>query len=216
MSRFGHLIIGAGGHAKVVADALIADGALVLGFVVRDPVPAARLMGLPLLDESRDLPGFDRATVRLAMGIGGVGGAPLDTGRAALAAALMAQGWSFAMVRHPAATVAASARLGTGVQLLARAVVQPDAAVGDGTIVNTAAVIEHDCNVGRHCHISIGTILCGDVRVGDGAHVGAGAVVREGIAIGEAATIGVGAVVVADCAAGQTYYGNPARRAERT
>jgi sugar O-acyltransferase (sialic acid O-acetyltransferase NeuD family) len=216
VSAYGHLIIGAGGHAKVVADALLAAGVPVLGFVVEKPVVAdARLMGLPLFHQERDLPRFDRSLTRLAMGLGGTCGTALDSGRAALSAELLAQGWTFASVRHPAAVVAASAQLGSGVQLLTRAVVQPDAQIGDGSIINTAAVVEHDSIVGRFCHISIGAIMCGNVCVGDGSHVGAGAVVREGISIGNAATIGIGAVVVADCAAGQTYYGNPARQATR-
>lgn len=214
MSRLQYLVIGAGGHAAVVADALIAAGGDVVAFIDRQA--RAELLGVPVLDEARDMAGFDRNLVQLVMGVGGTRGGSPGHVRAGLTSRFTAEGWAIADVVHPSATIAPSARLGRGVQLLARSVIQPNAAIGDGTIVNTAAVVEHDAIVGGYCHISIGAILCGGVKVGAHSHIGAGATVREGVAIGGDVTIGMGAVVLEDCADGSIYFGNPAREANRT
>lgn len=211
MSRPRYLVIGAGGHARVVAEALISGGGEVVAFIDREP--GHELLGRPVLSETRDLPGFDRTLVKLAIGIGGTqGGAPCAL-RARLTDSFSSTGWIIADVIHPAATLSSSARLGQGVQLLARSVVQSNAMIGDGTVINTAAVIEHDTTVGSHCHISIGAILCGGVSVDANSHVGAGACVREGVKIGRNTTIGMGAVVLCDCPAGSVFFGNPAREA---
>ncbi|MBL0914652.1 MAG: acetyltransferase [Sphingopyxis sp.] len=214
MSRPHYLVIGAGGHASVVADALIAGGGEVIAFIDRDA--GAELLGRPVLSEARDLAGFGRTLVRLAIGVGGTRGGAPGTLRAGLIERLSGEGWTIADVVHPSATLSSSARLGQGVQLMARAVVQPNALIGDGTIVNTAAVVEHDAIVGSHCHISIGAILCGGVTVGANSHIGADASVREGVTIGRDVTIGMGAVVLGDCADGSVFFGNPAREANRT
>jgi|TARA_R100001244_G_scaffold6593_16_gene8054 sugar O-acyltransferase (sialic acid O-acetyltransferase NeuD family) len=214
MSRPHYLVIGAGGHASVVADALIAGGGEVIAFIDREP--GAELLGRPVLSEARDLAGFDRTLIRLAIGVGGTRGKVPGTLRAGLIKRLSGEGWMIADVIHPAATLSPSTRLGQGVQLMARAVMQPNAQIGDGTIVNTAAVVEHDAIVGSHCHISIGAILCGGVTVGANSHIGAGACVREGVTIGCDVTIGMGAVVLGDCPDGSIFFGNPAREANQT
>ncbi|WIW95935.1 acetyltransferase [Altererythrobacter rubellus] len=214
MGRPHYLVIGAGGHARVVADALIAGGGEVIAFIDREP--GAELLGRPVLSESRDLVEFDRAAIQLAIGVGGTRGGAPGILRAGLIERLSREGWMIADVIHPAAAISPSARLGEGVQVLARAVVQPNALIGDGTIVNTAAVVEHDAIVGSHCHISIGAILSGGVTVGANSHIGAGACIREGVTIGRDVTIGMGAVVLGDCPGGSVFFGNPAREANRT
>lgn len=214
MSRTHYLVIGAGGHASVVAETLIAGGGEVIGFVDREP--GTKLLGLPVFSESRDLAGFDRNLIQLAIGIGGTRGGTPGRLRAGLMERLSRDGWTIADVVHPAAVLSPSARLGKGVQILARAIVQPNTLIGEGTIVNTAAVVEHDTIIGNHCHISIGAILCGNVTAGANSHIGAGACVREGVMIGSDVTIGIGAVVVSDCTNGSVFFGNPAREANRT
>lgn len=214
MNQPQYLVIGAGGHASVVAEALLAGGGEVVAFI--DHRPGAELLGRPVLSESRDLAGFSRTLFQLAIGVGGTRGGTLGMLRAGLIERLSGDGWTITDVIHPAAILSPSARLGQGVQLMARAVVQPKAVIGDGTIVNTAAVVEHDTIVGSNCHISIGAILCGGVTVGVNSHIGAGACVREGVTIGRDVTIGMGAVVLADCADGSVFFGNPAREANRT
>lgn len=205
------IVIGAGGHAVVVADALLAAGRKVLGFVDVDPRRlGTRPLGLPVIGDDLALQAHDCAEVALANGVGGVG-RHADAGlRARVQTRLEGDGWSFVTVIHPSAVVSAHALVGPGSQLLAGSVVQPGAAIGRGAIINTRAVVEHDTRVGEFAHIAPGAVLCGNVVIGAGTHVGAGATVRQGVVLGDGVVVGVGAAVVDDFAHG-VLVGVPAR-----
>lgn len=220
MSTKAVIVVGAGGHGYVVADALLAAGVQVLGFIDEDTTRHGdQLLGLPILGGDRTLERHAPGDVRLANGIGGIGGiGAVGASRAAGEAGLRERvqlrleghGWAFAGVRHPSAIVAPSAQVDGSAQLLAGSVVQPGARIGRGAIVNTRSVVEHDSVVGAFAHVAPGAVLCGGVVLGDGVHVGAGAVVRQGVRIAAGAVIGVGAAVVCDCGGG-TWVGVPAR-----
>jgi sugar O-acyltransferase (sialic acid O-acetyltransferase NeuD family) len=207
------IVVGAGGHAAVVADALLASGQRVLGFVDNHAdLRGQQLCGLPALGNDADLAGYDSKVVRLANGIGGTRGEGL---RSAVQRRLEEAGWQFVAVRHPGAIVSPFACLGPGVQLMAHSVVQPGAKVGAGCIVNSGALIEHDVELGAFVHVACGATLCGGVHVGAGSHVGAGAVVLQGVHLGEASVVGAGSVVVHDFQGGGTLLGVPARAVEK-
>ena len=207
------IVVGSGGHAAVVADALLAAGETLLGFTDSDDGRHGRMLcGLPVLGNDDDvLAAHAPAQTRLANGIGGVRGTAL---RQRVQQRLQAQGWQFTSVRHPSAIVSPFAHVGAGVQLLAASVVQTGADLGAGCIVNTAAVVEHDCRLGEHVHVAPRALLCGDVTVGARSHIGAGAVVRQGLRLGADTVVGAGAVVVKDFPGAGTLVGVPARRLE--
>ena len=208
------IVVGAGGHAVVVADALIAAGRKVLGFVDGEPAKlGTRLLGLPVLGDDAALDAYRSAGIELANGLGGAGSlASVEQGtvRRRVQRRLSGAGWIFTDVRHPSATIAQSAELGAGVQVLAGAVVQPCARVGAGAIVNTRAVVEHHAQVGDFAHIAPGAVLCGNVQVGEETHVGAGAVVRQGIQLAARIVVAAGAAVTRDVLSG-VVAGVPAR-----
>ncbi len=202
------LIIGAGGHAAVVADALLAAGERVLGFTNTDTARHDRVVcGLHVLGDDRVLDAHTPDTLTLANGLGGVGSV---AARLTMQQRLQARGWRFVNVRHPAALVSRFARVHDGAQLLAASVVQAGAEVGEGCIVNTAAVVEHDVTLGGWVHVAPRALVCGDVAIGARSHIGAGAVVRQGIRLGEETVVGAGAVVVRDFAGGGLLIGVPA------
>lgn len=214
MSERPVIVIGAGGHGQVVADALQASGRMVLGFVERVAPSGATVAGLPVLGDDAWLKsdgGYD-----LANGVGGAGERAGGGRRREVQERLEAAGFSFVDVRHPAAIVSAGAEIGPGAQLLARAVVQTGARVGRGAIVNTGAIVEHGCRVGAFTHCATGAILCGDVTVGSDAHVGAGAVIRQGVTLEDKVVVGAGAVVLGPGTGQGPLVGVPARRKERT
>ena len=210
------IIIGAGGHAGVVADALLAAGERVLGFTDVDPSRHGRtLCGLPVLGDDRVLDAYTPQTLALANGIGGVGGQHREPMRHNVQQRLSECGWQFAGVRHPSAIVSPFARIGSGAQLLAASVVQSGAEVGEGCIINTAAVVEHDVTLGCWVHVAPGALVCGNVMIGAFSHIGAGAVVRQGLQLGEDTVVGAGAVVVKDYAGANVLVGVPANAIER-
>ena len=208
------IVIGSGGHAAVVADALLAVGTRVLGFTDADAAQHGRMLcGLPVLGDDSVLrssaTAHATATLRLANGIGGTRGEGL---RRAVQRQLEACGWQFVQVRHPAAVVSPFARVAAGVQLIATCVVQAGAVIGEGCIVNTAAIIEHDVVLGEFVHVACNATLCGNARVGANSHVGAAAVLRQGVQLGESTVVGAGAVVLRDFDGDATLVGAPADR----
>jgi sugar O-acyltransferase (sialic acid O-acetyltransferase NeuD family) len=200
------VLIGGGGHARSVAEAIRAAGNLELVGVTDVAGDTGELPHLGSDDVLPDLLG--RGVTAAVMGVGGVGDNRL---RARLFDHARELGFALPSVVHPSAAVASDASLGDGTVVLAGAVVGAGALVGHDVIVNSGAVVEHDCVVGDHVHLATGALLGGSVRIGAGAHVGLGAAVLQGIAVGSRAIVGAGAVVVGDVPEGVTVMGVPAR-----
>lgn len=203
------IILGGGGHAKVLAEALRAGGVTVLGMTDADPAKrGTAVLGVPVLGTDAELERHGPGSVLLVNGLGSV---EQTAGRAALFDAFKAQGYAFATVVHPSAVIAADVKLGEGTQVMAGAIIQPGTTVGRNSIVNTGAVVDHDCAVGDHVHIAPGATLSGTVCIGNRAHVGTGATVIQGIAVGSGCLVAAGAVVVEDVPDGASVRGVPAR-----
>ena len=207
------IIVGAGGHAAVAADALLAAGVNVVGFT--DPEAAKhgrRLCNLPVLGGDEALSQRAGDGIALVNGIGGIGDTTL---RRTVQERLESLGWKFLGFRHPSAVVSPFASVAADAQLCAGSVVQPGAAISKGCIVNTAAVIEHDVRLGAWSHVAPNALVCGNAVLGEGCHVGAGSVVLQGLNLGQRTVVGAGATVVRDFAGDGTLVGLPARLLER-
>jgi sugar O-acyltransferase (sialic acid O-acetyltransferase NeuD family) len=184
------VILGGGGHARVVAHTAVAAGFSVLGYLA--PEPGERAFAVYLgADDFLDH-GSGPGEIDLVVGVGSTRPSRL---RQQLFERFRAKGYAFAILVHPSAVVSSGVRLGAGSQILAGAVIQTDAAIGDNVIVNTGATIDHDCRIGAHTHIAPGATLCGDVVVGERVHVGAGAVVIQGIALADDVLVRAGTTV---------------------
>lgn len=164
------ILIGAGGHAKAVAEAAAATIGPIAAYV--DPRPADWLHAAHLGADTD----VKIAAIPIVIGMGGVTATQLKT-RLALLDSYLGRGHPAPAVVHPEAHVSASARLDAGAIVLAGAIVQPGAMIGRGVIVNTRAVVEHDSMIGEGSHVAPGAIVLGGCRVGRCAMIGAGAVV---------------------------------------
>jgi sugar O-acyltransferase (sialic acid O-acetyltransferase NeuD family) len=195
------VLIGGGGHALVVADAL-ADGPAITGFYDDNPhAPARTKLGLERLGPiaaAQERPGV---YMHLALG-------NLPLRRDILAR--LGEVRTFT-IRHHSAVVSARAIVGRGAFIGPRAVVHTCAAVGDHAIINTGAIVEHECEIDGNVHIAPGAVLGGNVRVGTGTLVGIGARVIPGVRIGAGCVIGAGAVVIRDVPDGARVVGVPCR-----
>jgi sugar O-acyltransferase (sialic acid O-acetyltransferase NeuD family) len=201
------IVLGGGGHARVVAGIARRDGVLALaGYTdLHDRGP---LDGLPYLGTDDALAGRS-APFELLLGVGLVANAPA---RWALYRDRRAAGLGFVRLVSRRASVAAETELGEGTVVLDFAVVNPGAVLGAACIVNTGAVVEHDCRLGDNVHVSPHATLCGGVTVGDHCLIGAGATIVPGVTIAAGCIVGAGAVVAADLAQSGTYLGAPAIR----
>lgn len=203
------IVIGAGGHAKVLLEILSGQRVDVLG--VTDAAFTERktnFMGFPVLGTDEILFTYAPQAVQLVNGVGSVQDMHK---RKDIFVNFKRLGFNFTKVIHRTAVVSGWASLGEGVQLMAGAVVQPGSSVGDNAIINTRAAVDHDCLIGSHAHLSPGVTLSGGVEVGEGVHIGTGATVIQGIRIGAYAVVAAGAVVVRNVPAGAKVMGVPAR-----
>jgi UDP-perosamine 4-acetyltransferase len=206
------IVIGTGGHARVLIEALRLGGAQILGALDHDPTRRGQsVLGVPILGTDDALAQHGTGQVKLVCGVGSV--AP-GSARESVYRRLRDRGYEFEGVVHPSAVIASDAQL-RDAQVMAAVVIQPGVQLGENVILNTGCIIDHDCAIGDHAHISPGVTLCGDVRVGRGAHVGAGATVVQGIEIGEGAFIYAGAVVTRAVPARARVAGVPAREVTR-
>lgn len=189
------VILGGGGHARVLADCLQLSGRELLGFTAPQAAPELA-PDIAWLGDDALLYQYDPAGIELVLGVGSTAS---TRQRRRLFEQWTRRRYRFATVRGPTSLVSGlGSVLGRGCQLLAGCLIGPGARLGDNVLVNSRAIVEHDCRVGDHCHIATGAILCGGCRVGTGVHVGAGATVLQGISIGDGAVIAAGSVVTKD------------------
>lgn len=200
------IVIGGGGHAKVLVSTLLLCGREILGFV--DLVPTAPpLLGVSCLGGDSAVSHHSPDEVMLMNGIGSTG----SSGKRRDAYERFTRdGYRFAAVVHPSAIIASDVEVEDGAQIMAGAVVQTGSRIGRNAIVNTGARVDHDCVVDSHAHVAPAATMCGSVHLGVGAHLGAGATVIQGIRIGDGSVVGAGALVIRDVPDGAKVVGVPA------
>ncbi len=205
------IILGGGGHAKVLIDSLQLSGGVTL-YAVLDKDHSrwgTDLLGVPLIGDDSLLPEMiDRGVNCFVVGIGSIGDC---RPRRKLFNLGLSLGFRPFTVIHPTSVLSRWAKVGLGSQLLPCSIVNAGASIGIDAIINTGAIVEHDCIIGDHAHIAIGARLASNVKVGSGALIGAGAIVKQCISIGNEAIVGAGAVVIEDVPAREVVFGVPAR-----
>jgi len=201
-------IYGAGGHAKVVADAAMTIGYTVLGFFDADLSKTnTALLGYPVsvMDErSAAVVCLERrAHAVIAIGSNSVRKRMFDTFQSA--------GVPIATIVHSRAVVSPYAHVGEGTVVFAGAVINAAARVGRNVIINTIASVGHDDIIGDHVHISSGVRIGGTAAVGEGTQISIGSTIRNNTSVGAWSMVGAGSVVVKDLPGHVVAYGVPAR-----
>lgn len=194
------VVIGAGGHAKVVIDCAERVGEKICG-VVDDRV-GATVFDYPYLGSLDNLALNSDWQLVIAIGSNVV--------RARIANSLEDR-VVWAQLIDPQASVSKRASIQAGSVVFAGAVVQADAKVGKHVILNTGCRVDHDVEIGNHCHVAPGAILTGGVVLEEGVFVGAGAVILPGVRVGAWSTLGAGSVATKDLSSEQVFMGSPAR-----
>lgn len=206
------IIIGGGGHAKVLIDMLNRNDYNIIGYSALSPSNQEIFRDLTYLDAEMNLEGEGYASIHLFNGLGSTGE---QNKRKDVYEQWVLKGYTFPTIVHPTSYVADDAKLANGVQVMVGSIIQPTVSIGHNSIINTRSSIDHDCVIGCHVHISPGAILCGNVHVEDEVHIGAGAIIKQGIRIGKGSIVAAGAVVVNHVYPGTTVVGVPAREVSR-
>jgi len=206
-----YIVLGAGGHARVVVDCIRARSDAE-AYAMLDPEQklwGQKCCGIPVMGGDDLMHGLRKQGVtHFAVGVGSVGDSSVRRRLFDLATAASLD--PIAVV-HPSAVCSPSATIGQGAQLFPRCVVNAGASLGANVIVNTGAIVEHDCVLDDHVHVAPGATLGGGCQVWKGAHVGLGATVLQGVSIGAYSIVGAGAVVLQDVPPRTMVAGVPAR-----
>jgi sugar O-acyltransferase (sialic acid O-acetyltransferase NeuD family) len=200
MSNERVVVLGAGGHAKVIISTLYTSGYQVEAVFDDDPTKhGSQIMGSPIKGMLSEA-----AEQGVSYGVIAVG----DNGtRKAISERIMDLPW-LAIV-HPHAYVDPSVRLGEGTVVCAGVVLQAETVVGRHVIINTGATIDHDCVLGDFVHVAPGANLAGDVTVDEGVLIGIGSATIPGVHIGAWSVIGAGSAIVRDVEMHSTVVGVP-------
>lgn len=201
------ILVGAGGHGKVIADSAEGNECSSIVFLDRTYTPGESKLLLdryPVIDLDDNFHNY-LSLGRFIIAIGD------NSNRQREYEKFEVSGAKFARLVHSFSNIAQKVFFGNGTVVLANAVVNADVIIGVNTIINTGAIVEHDCIVGSHCHIAPGVVLAGGVVVGDGTLIGIGARVLPYVKIGVNVTVGAGAVVIGDIPDNAIVAGVPAR-----
>lgn len=195
------IIIGAGGHAKVVLSVAVLSAEKMCGYLDDNPTLLHQMMsGYPVLGDTTGLKSHDGVAV---FGLGN------NLLRKKIADEYTTTRWKTLI--HPTAYIHPSAKIGKGTVIFAGAVIQPDAIIGDHCIINTGATIDHDCVIGDYVHLAPGVHLAGGVKVAEGTFMGIGSVATPYVQIEEWAQVAAGGVVINNVPAKTTVMGVPAK-----
>lgn len=207
------VIIGAGGHAQVVADILLrmyeaSNDIRPIGYLDDDPLLLGkRFLDLPVLGKIAQLNQVDHDAVIVAIGDNAI--------RQRIFEMLNQKGERVVTAQHPRAVIAPDVHIEPGSMICAGVVINVGCIVGANVILNTGCTVDHHCRIEDHAHIAPGAHLGGEVVVGEGALVGIGAIVIPRCHIGEYSVIGAGAVVTKSVPPGLTVVGVPAKPIQR-
>lgn len=201
------IIIGAGGHGRVVADTAARTGNYQsISFL--DDIEFPQTFPYPYLGKCDTAEKYlDAHDIVVAIGNGEV--------RQKIMLSLAEHGAHFATIIAPDSIVAADVSIGAGTVVLPGAVINTGTVIGKGVIINTASSVDHDCRIDDFCHVAVGAHICGTVSVGQRSWVGAGVTVINNVTICSDCMIGAGAVVVNDIETNGIYVGVPAKRQRR-
>lgn len=203
------IIIGAGGHSKVLIDSLQSNSAVIIG--ITDHINNrhnSTLLNIPVLGNDDIILHFSPQDVFLVNGIGKIDG---HKRRQEIFDLFKRYGYQFANVVHKSAILSSHVELSEGVQIMAGAVIQAGSFIGDNSIINTGVLLDHDTFIASHVHIAPGATISGGVQIDEGTLIGAGATIIQGIKIGANSIVAAGAVVIRDVPNGTTVLGVPAR-----
>jgi sugar O-acyltransferase (sialic acid O-acetyltransferase NeuD family) len=203
------VIVGAGGHGKVVLDILQYDRSIhPTGFIDDNRHSHGKLVdGIPVLG--------DIAALKKILVLHHIEGAIIAVGdnytRARIYSRLKDMGIKIVNAVHPGAILARDVELGEGIVIASGAKINTGTKIGNNVIINTGVIIDHDNVIEDHVHISPGVKLSGNVTIKKFTHVGLGVTVVSRITIGENVTVGGGAVVLEEIPGNTVAVGIPAK-----
>lgn len=204
------VIIGGGGHAKVLIDIFNMCGQYeIVGILDTQHETGLSILNIPVLGNDDLLEGLYKKGIKNAcIAIGSITD---NSKRKMLYKRVKQIGFSIPLLTHPQAIISRNARISEGVLVMAGVIIQTESLIEENTIINTGSIVEHDCYISRHVHICPGVVISGGCQINEGAFIGVGSTIIQGIKIGKNVTVGAGSVVIRDVPDGSRVMGVPAK-----
>ncbi|MCD6576567.1 MAG: NeuD/PglB/VioB family sugar acetyltransferase [Anaerolineaceae bacterium] len=199
------IIYGGGGLSKMIIETVRAMSTYqIIGVIDDNMTKGTDVIGAPVIGGADLLPQLMKDGIRLAVNsVGGIGNYKI---RLDVFHTLAREGFVCPVIIHPSAYVDPSARLESGVLVLAQSYVSGNAVIGIGTLINNSVVVSHDCVLGVCTNLSPGAKIAGDVTIDDFAQLGMNATVNIGVKVGKECLVGNGATVKKDVPPGTRVY----------
>lgn len=201
------IIVGVGGHARVVIDILRQAGVTVVGIITDIQISEGTIEGIPVVCGFEELAEY--------IGKKDVDGAICAVGdnnkRAEYYEKFCEMKIPMINAIHPRTVISSNVVIGKGVVIAAGAVICTGSVIKDNVIINTSASVDHDCMIGNHSHLSPGSHIAGRVSIGSRSWIGIGASIIDKISIGNNVIIGAGSTVISDMPDNVVAVGVPAR-----
>ncbi|MFP4979268.1 acetyltransferase [Paenibacillus sp. CN-4] len=199
------LILGAGGHGKVVADIAASTNLWDnIAFLDSNPIATSGL-DHPILGPFDDYGKFIDKYKYAFVAIGN------NRRRIIWLNYLEEAGYKLPVIIHPFSSVSKYSIINRGSVIMPGAIVNADVKVGRGAILNTSCSVDHDCILGIGVHISPGARLSGTVGVGDYTWVGVGSNISNNISIGSDVLVAAGSTVIKSVPSNVMVAGTPAK-----
>lgn len=206
------IVLGGGGHSKVIIHSLQLSESIIKGFTTPETEKNNNsIYGVKRLGTDDTIFTNDPGQIKLVNGIGSIGRSDI---RKSVFYKFKDLGYQFENVIHRSVILPMDTKILEGVQLMAGVIIQPGSIIGENTIINTRAIIDHDCCIGNNVHVSPGAIICGNVTIEDNVHIGAGATIIQGVRIGKDSIVGAGSVVIRNVPENVTVVGVPAKEVQ--
>lgn len=203
------VLVGGGGHCKVIIDIIKSTNEYEIVGVTDNNKIGEKLLDVPIIGNDDMLSELFKSGVKNAfVSLGALNNIEV---RDKIYNKLKKIGFNIPKLIHNKAVVSPYTEIHDGTCIMAGAIVNAGAVINENCIINTSSVIEHDCIIGRNTHVSPRSCIAGGCSIGENSHIGAGCCIIQGINVGSNVVIGAGAVVLKDIKDHVTAVGIPAK-----
>lgn len=202
------IVIGSGGHAKVVIDILQEmEDVEIVGITSTSLDAGSLFFNYPVIGDDCKLVEYSNADYIIAIGLGGYRDNNL---RAHVYNYVKGLGFNFINAIHPSAVISKSVIIGEAVVIFPGVIINTDVKIGNNSIIATGSTVDHETVIGNNVLVSAGVTIGAYATICDNSLIALGSSVISGVRIGENALVAAGAVVTKNVLDNEIVYGVPA------